>query len=544
MSYNGSYLPRLPEIFSLHGDGLSPSQIESKLGGARISKATIRDILIAEGHTPNRSYDPAVTKARRERIIEMSRSGMTVQMIANALPWNWTNVATVLKAAGLFEAKPAPSAEERASRNAEIVAARRDAGATRLDLQRIFDLSSQGVLNILNDAGCDMSAPPPLRDREKVQELFRSHGMEPEEVRDADDPSVVALDAAEAARMSRRNVSHGTLDLARKKFLEEQSRTAQSEGRQKRVCGSCGRDYWALGRSAAVCCGECRALSAAARRARKHGSLLKCLPGFPAERQFQTMEEANEYLSGEKITCLICGHPYKGLYRHLEHAHDMSADDYRDRFGLPPSCGLVGEKLRELLVANGRAEYERRGEDAYKAMQELSFGVPKSLPNLVPLRLAELRAKGAAMHLSEKHISKLAGSRFPAICNGCGCDIVVDGMAALTMPDRLLCDGCAADRSNAASRMWKERNSRRYAEWHDAWMHLVRKLDDGPLLEYADRFPSNRIDWDLADDYLTGKRSPGNGRPRTARREMRQRESLSNPGNPIEMSPKSESAAI
>lgn len=65
-----------------------------------------------------------------------------------------------------------------------------------------------------------------------------------------------------------------------------------------------------------------------------------CLPGFPIEEPFKSTDEVREYLHGEKITCLICGKPYRAITTHLK-VHDMTTDDYREKYKIPYTIGLV-----------------------------------------------------------------------------------------------------------------------------------------------------------------------------------------------------------
>ncbi|MBX5143271.1 hypothetical protein HJB79_31685 [Rhizobium lentis] len=63
-------------------------------------------------------------------------------------------------------------------------------------------------------------------------------------------------------------------------------------------------------------------------------------PGFPKEFIFESREAVDEYLNGDRITCLICGNDFRSLEPHLSRSHDMSADDYREKYGLPFRRGL------------------------------------------------------------------------------------------------------------------------------------------------------------------------------------------------------------
>ncbi len=51
--------------------------------------------------------------------------------------------------------------------------------------------------------------------------------------------------------------------------------------------------------------------------------------------------EVDQYFSGDRIQCLICGKTYKRLAIHI-YMHDLTEDDYRELYGLPWRRGLCG----------------------------------------------------------------------------------------------------------------------------------------------------------------------------------------------------------
>jgi len=75
---------------------------------------------------------------------------------------------------------------------------------------------------------------------------------------------------------------------------------------------------------------------------------------------FKTKEEIDEYLSHEKITCLECGKEFFQLGNHLIQTHFMSVDEYRDKYGLPYSRGLVGTITRG-RISNGAVDRIKDG---------------------------------------------------------------------------------------------------------------------------------------------------------------------------------------
>lgn len=62
---------------------------------------------------------------------------------------------------------------------------------------------------------------------------------------------------------------------------------------------------------------------------------------YPVMEPFTSIAQVDEYLAGEYITCLLCGKKLKALATHLVKIHGIGADDYRLRYGIPWSYGLV-----------------------------------------------------------------------------------------------------------------------------------------------------------------------------------------------------------
>lgn len=64
---------------------------------------------------------------------------------------------------------------------------------------------------------------------------------------------------------------------------------------------------------------------------------------------FKTKTEIDRYLSGDTIICLLCGRRYRGVGHHVVRAHDITIDEYKDRFGIPHTRSLVGESTRSAM---------------------------------------------------------------------------------------------------------------------------------------------------------------------------------------------------
>jgi hypothetical protein len=58
------------------------------------------------------------------------------------------------------------------------------------------------------------------------------------------------------------------------------------------------------------------------------------------------MKELRNYFDEDKLTCLICGQLCVQLAAHIEPAHGLSADSYKERFGIPWTYGLAGKSFR------------------------------------------------------------------------------------------------------------------------------------------------------------------------------------------------------
>lgn len=62
--------------------------------------------------------------------------------------------------------------------------------------------------------------------------------------------------------------------------------------------------------------------------------------------KFATMKELEKYFGGNRLTCLLCGKRCVQLASHIRPAHGLSADDYREMFGIPWTYGLAGKSFR------------------------------------------------------------------------------------------------------------------------------------------------------------------------------------------------------
>ena len=73
---------------------------------------------------------------------------------------------------------------------------------------------------------------------------------------------------------------------------------------------------------------------------------------YPWRGKFRTKTEIDAYLAGNKVQCLLFGKLFKALPQHLEKTHEITADDYREQYGLPWKRGLCGVGTSEKLSKN------------------------------------------------------------------------------------------------------------------------------------------------------------------------------------------------
>jgi len=69
---------------------------------------------------------------------------------------------------------------------------------------------------------------------------------------------------------------------------------------------------------------------------------------------------------GERVQCHVCGGWFANLGQHATFGHGLDVDEYRRRFGLKATTGLVGSALRAALARRAAA---RKGTATYARFQ-------------------------------------------------------------------------------------------------------------------------------------------------------------------------------
>lgn len=75
--------------------------------------------------------------------------------------------------------------------------------------------------------------------------------------------------------------------------------------------------------------------------------------------QFHSLAEVDAWLDHERLTCPRCSNHFEHLGRHLAAQHAMSADEFRELYGIPHNRGLVGVRLKERQAERIRMELAR-----------------------------------------------------------------------------------------------------------------------------------------------------------------------------------------
>ncbi len=82
---------------------------------------------------------------------------------------------------------------------------------------------------------------------------------------------------------------------------------------------------------------------------------------FISPKPFRTAMQAREYLSSERLQCLLCGQRFKSLGQHLRSAHQMTKTEYHLKFRIPHTYTLACPTLAARL---SKLEQERGARDA------------------------------------------------------------------------------------------------------------------------------------------------------------------------------------
>lgn len=77
----------------------------------------------------------------------------------------------------------------------------------------------------------------------------------------------------------------------------------------------------------------------------------RVLPGFPILTPFKDLKAVRDYLSGDRVVCLLCGKSYKDVGKHIRKIHGMTPDQYRSHYKIPWTYALCCSETSEAYSA-------------------------------------------------------------------------------------------------------------------------------------------------------------------------------------------------
>jgi predicted transcriptional regulator len=146
---------------------------------------------------------------------------------------------------------------------------------------------------------------------------------------------------------------------------------------------------------------------------------------------FQTMEEVDNYLSGDAIECLVCGQRFPSIRQAHLRSHGLSHDEYRIRFGIPFSRSLTSAPVR----ARNRERLSPEAVERRRQTKALSTQSP--LPRHASRQLAP--AVRDQIRKNAEKGSYFSRTMVTAPCATCGGDVVT---TMLNASQPVLCGKC------------------------------------------------------------------------------------------------------
>jgi len=136
--------------------------------------------------------------------------------------------------------------------------------------------------------------------------------------------------------------------------------------------------------------------------------------GYPVTKSFETMDEVDKYFSEEKLTCLLCGGKYISLHAHIGGSHKMTANKYREQYGIPWNRGLAAKSMRDKLsrIINEQRENgilpQRPTPEHIEKMQAARKDNSRPMQNAVRNNISKkaLRTHGRTEKWGEKDIEE------------------------------------------------------------------------------------------------------------------------------------------
>lgn len=190
----------------------------------------------------------------------------------------------------------------------------------------------------------------------------------------------------------------------------------------------------------------------------------KVVNGFPKDTIFETTEQVKEYLSGDRLQCLLCGRNFKAMTSHLATIHGVDENYYRQRFGIPWTYPMASTCSSE-SYRNG----SMRRQDKSELVDRISRAREVKAKKGVLYRPIQPAIKKQRLERFEKLASVLVTIK----CLVCENEVITDGLVR-----KKLCDNCIteANKLSAAGRerlkQWAIDNPERFKKYNNARQRL------------------------------------------------------------------------
>jgi hypothetical protein len=215
------------------------------------------------------------------------------------------------------------------------------------------------------------------------------------------------------------------------------------------------------------------------------------MPGFPWGGSFSLPKEAEAYVSGERIQCLLCAKFYRSLGSHINSVHEVDETSYKHRFGIPYRVGLVSattakrhaEELAKRISPEERREYVAAARATIRAMADSgSLEWRPTVGSVDNQRAQQIKVVNDTENCARS-------------CYACGDTVTVRGARVFYAAEMIRCEQCIAPQSRKPYRMspadkdklrqWMEDNPERAREYLMArsWWSWHHNLF--PLIAYA-----------------------------------------------------------
>lgn len=136
------------------------------------------------------------------------------------------------------------------------------------------------------------------------------------------------------------------------------------------------------------------------RSAQRRAARRRIMPGFPVCTPFQSIDEVRQYLSGDCIVCLLCGKAYRSIGQHITAIHDMTVDEYRQRYDIPWTYGLVCGESEQLYSQAAKKRMDEGWSPPMKTGDDLERLVSG------PRRQTKFRAEISTQNLGDAALPK------------------------------------------------------------------------------------------------------------------------------------------